>query len=85
MTTFISIIGFLAGTLTTIAFIPQVLKAWKSRSTKDISLLMFSILTTGVFLWLVYGLLKTDYPVIIANFVTFILASTILALKLKYK
>ncbi len=78
------ILGFLAGTLTTIAFVPQFLKAWKTKSTKDISLSMFLIFTIGVALWLIYGIMKVDYPIIAANAITVTLASMILAMKIKY-
>ncbi len=81
----ISILGLLAGSLTTIAFLPQVFKTWKSRSAKDLSLGMFSIFTTGVLLWLAYGILIRDVPVIAANMVTLILASILLTWKLRWK
>lgn len=80
----VTLLGLLAGTLTTIAFLPQLLKTWRSRSARDISLGMFSIFSTGVLLWLIYGLLIGDWPIIIANFVTFVLAGTILIFKLRY-
>ncbi|HJN57107.1 MAG: SemiSWEET transporter [Candidatus Woesearchaeota archaeon] len=82
---YIETIGFTAAALTTIAFLPQVIKAWKSKHTKDISLIMFIVLTIGIFLWVVYGFLILSMPVIAANVVTFVLALTILILKLKYK
>ena len=82
---FVDIIGFMAAILTTTAFIPQVLKTWKSKSTKDISLGMFLLFSLGVFLWLVYGILIESLPVIMANFAVFIFASIILFFKLKYK
>ena len=82
---YVEVIGFLAGILTTIAFIPQVIKVWKTKSTKDISLIMFIVLCTGIFLWLVYGILISSLPVILANIVTFILALIILIFKIKYK
>ena len=78
-------IGLVAGACTTIAFLPQVLKTWKSRSAKDLSLSMFSIFSLGVALWLVYGFLVNDVPVIAANMITLMLASTLLLFKLKYK
>lgn len=81
----ISLLGLLAGSFTTIAFLPQVLKTWKSRSAKDLSLGMFSIFTVGVGLWLTYGILIDDVPVIFANVVTLILASTLLFFKLRWK
>lgn len=80
----ITYIGLLAGTLTTIAFLPQVLRTWKTRSTKDISLGMFLTFCTGVFLWIVYGSLAADLPVLAANTATFVLASTILVFKFRY-
>lgn len=80
-----SIIGLVAGTLTTFALLPQVIKTLKTKSTRDISLAMFSITTTGLALWLVYGILIGAVPVIIANSVSLPLAITIIACKLKYK
>ena len=81
----VTILGLVAGTLTTLSFLPQVIKAWKSRSTRDISLGMFAMFCTGVFLWIVYGFLVGDIPVLVANTVTFLLAATILVLKLRYR
>jgi len=78
-------LGLTAGFLTTIAFLPQVVKSWKSKQTKDISLLMFSFSVSGFFLWLVYGILIRNLPLIIANLLTFIFAASILVLKIKYK
>jgi len=80
----VELVGYCAGTLTTISFLPQVIKAWKSRSTKDISLSMFLMFTTGVSLWLVYGIMIYDIPIIVANTVTVILAAAILAMKVKF-
>ncbi len=81
----ISLLGLIAGAFTTIAFLPQVLKTWKSRSAKDLSLGMFSIFTVGVGMWLAYGILINDLPVILANVVTLMLASTLLFFKLRWK
>ena len=78
------IIGFIAGIGTTIAFIPQVIQSLKTKSTKDINLMMYLIFCTGVFLWLIYGLLIKSYPVIFANGITFILAIIILMIKIKH-
>jgi MtN3 and saliva related transmembrane protein len=80
-----TIIGFTAAALTVIAFFPQLLKVWKTKSTKDISLGMFSIFCSGVFLWLIYGILIQDPPVTIANLLIFIQAFMILMFKVKYK
>ncbi len=79
----VTLLGFLAGILTTVAFIPQVIKTWRSQSTHDISLAMFAIFTAGVLAWLVYGVLISDLPVILANSVTLVLAGTILFFKLR--
>ena len=79
-----TIVGYAAGTLTTIAFVPQLLKAWKSKSTEDISLLMFLTFTTGVVMWLIYGVLLDEVPIIATNVATLGLASAILWLKIKY-
>jgi MtN3 and saliva related transmembrane protein len=82
---FVSIIGSVAGSFTVIAFFPQLMKVWKTRSTKDISLGMFSIFCVGVFLWFAYGILTDDLPVAIANLLTFVQALIILVFKVKYK
>lgn len=81
----IQLLGLVAGSLTTAAFLPQVIKTWKSRSAKDLSLGMFSLFCLGVAMWLVYGLVVRDIPVIAANLLTLLLASTLLFFKLKYK
>ncbi|MDJ0725176.1 MAG: SemiSWEET transporter [Prochloraceae cyanobacterium] len=81
----VTAVGLLAGTLTTISFVPQVIKTWTSRSTKDISLGMFLSFCLGVLLWIVYGISVGDLPVIVTNLATLILASTILTMKLIYK
>jgi MtN3 and saliva related transmembrane protein len=78
-------LGLAAATLTVIAFFPQVWKAWKTKSTKDISLGMFSTFCVGVLLWFVYGILTNNLPVTIANLLTFVQAFIILIFKLKYK
>ena len=62
-----SLIGFIAATLTTIAFLPQVIKVWKSRSARDISLGMYCLFSTGVLLWLVYGIMLAAWPIIVAS------------------
>ena len=77
-------IGFFAGFCTTIAFLPQAIKTWKTKSTKDISLLMFLIFITGVFFWLIYGILINELPLIVANAITLVLALSILVAKIKY-
>jgi len=80
----ITLIGLAAAFCTTVAFLPQVIQTWRTRSTGDLSLPMFSVMTTGVFLWLVYGLAISDVPLIAANGVTFVLSGTILYFKLRH-
>ncbi len=80
----VDLIGTLAGTFTTIAFIPQVVKTWRSGTAEDISLAMFLLFTSGVVLWLIYGIALNALPIIIANGITLLLALTIVALKIRY-
>jgi MtN3 and saliva related transmembrane protein len=82
---YVTVLGLVAAALTVIAFFPQLMKTWKTKSTKDISLGMFSAFSVGVFLWFVYGISIGDLPVTIANLLTFIQAFIILMFKLKYK
>ncbi|MFZ6000895.1 MAG: SemiSWEET family sugar transporter [Bacteroidota bacterium] len=81
----IQYLGLVAGALTTVAFVPQVLKTYKSRSAKDLSLGMFSIFFAGVALWLVYGIMVKDVPVIAANLLTLVLAFTLIVFKFKFR
>ena len=80
-----NILGFIAGTLTTIAFIPQVIKIWKSGHARDISMGTFALFSFGVLLWLLYGIQLGALPIILANGITLLLSLTILVFKLKYK
>jgi MtN3 and saliva related transmembrane protein len=79
------LIGAAAATLTTVAFIPQALKTFRSRDVSGISLGMYALFVTGLALWLVYGLLQGDWPVIVANAVTLALAGAVLLMKLRYR
>lgn len=79
-----NLLGLFAGTLTTLAFFPQVIKTWRTRSTADISLAMFSIFSVGLLLWLVYGIQIGSAPIVIANTVTLVLALIIVVLKLRH-
>ncbi|MEN1786274.1 MAG: SemiSWEET transporter [Bacteroidota bacterium] len=81
----IEIIGLLAATCTTAAFIPQVYKAWKYRSTADISLVMYLILLVGLVLWLIYGIYLGSIAIILANTITGVLVLTMLFLKIRHK
>jgi MtN3 and saliva related transmembrane protein len=78
-----SYLGFIAAFCTTIAFIPQAVKVYKSKHTKDISLGMFSLLNFGSLLWLWYGLVIISYPIIFANAITIIFALYILITKIR--
>jgi MtN3 and saliva related transmembrane protein len=80
----IDVIGMIAGTLSTVAFVPQVWRIWKTRSARDLSLPMYLIFTAGVALWFVYGLLLGALPIIVCNGLTLLLAGTVLAMKLKF-
>jgi MtN3 and saliva related transmembrane protein len=77
------IIGTLAAILTTLAFIPQAVHVIKTQDTKSLSLSMYVMFFTGVLLWLVYGIMNSDYPLIVANSITGLLAFTILVVKIK--
>ncbi len=78
-------IGFAGAFLTTISFIPQVVKIHKTKSADDVSLYMFILFTAGIILWLIYGIKKEMLPVIVANSITLILSLAILVMKIKYK
>jgi MtN3 and saliva related transmembrane protein len=77
-------IGFAAGTLTTISFIPQAWLSWKTRHTAGLSLGMYAIFTSGVALWLGYGLLIGAWPVIVSNSITLVLALFILSIRVRH-
>ena len=80
-----NIVGFTAAFLTTISYIPQVIKVMRSKSTEDLSLTTFLLLFLGLCLWLVYGILLKNFPIIIANIITLFFISLILIHKIKYK
>lgn len=77
------ILGYIAAFLTTAAFFPQTIKTIRTRDTQSISLAMYVMFTSGIALWLMYGLLVESWPLIFANSITFLLALTILVLKLR--
>lgn len=81
----IEILGLVAATFTTGAFVPQVYKTWKEKSTKDISLVMYTILLIGVLMWLYYGFSLHSLPIMIANLVTAVLLIIMTVLKLIHK
>jgi MtN3 and saliva related transmembrane protein len=80
----ITTIGLFAAACTTLSFLPQLIKIIRTKHTKDISLLMYLILGTGLFLWFVYGFLLRDLPIMIANGITFVLALAVVILRVKY-
>jgi len=80
----ILIIGYIAGALTTISFVPQVAKAWKMKETRDLSLVMLLLFAAGVLLWTLYGFWVDSLPIIAANLITFILILVLLGLKYRY-
>ncbi|MDA8229902.1 MAG: SemiSWEET transporter [Magnetospirillum sp.] len=75
-------IGSIAGTLTTVAFVPQVVKTWRSRSARDISLTMYLAFSAGVALWMLYALMIGSLPILVANGATLVLAGIIIAIKI---
>lgn len=79
-----TLVGLAAGFLTTIAFVPQVQKIWATKSAKDVSQKTFLAFTLGVALWLCYGILKQELPIIVWNAITLVLAGAILAMKMKF-
>ncbi len=85
MVDLIGVLGYVSAFLTTAAFVPQVVRVWRTRSTADISLVTFAALVTGITGWLVYGIIKEDPPIILANGATLVLAGIILFFKLRAK
>ncbi len=79
----VPLLGYAAATCTTVAFVPQVVRIWRTRSTRDISLGMFVVMTAGVLMWMLYGLIIHDRPLVAANGTTFVLSLTILVMKLR--
>lgn len=82
--TLLDLLGFSAGSLTTISFVPQVIKTWRSKSADDISSSMFALFSAGLVLWLIYGIYLQSIPIILANAITLILTAIILILKYHY-
>ena len=78
------ILGLAAGFFTTISFVPQIQKIWKTRSAEDVSKKMFLAVALGVALWLAYGIILEQWPIIIWNAISLVLAGAILALKYRF-
>jgi MtN3 and saliva related transmembrane protein len=81
----IILVGYIAGTLTTISFIPQVARAWKLKETRDLSFAMLLLFALGVLLWALYGVWIGSIPIIAANVITFILILVLLWMKINYQ
>ena len=81
----ITLTGYIAGTLTTISFLPQVIRSWKTKSTHDISFAMLALFGLGMLLWATYGFWLNSLPIILANLITFGLIIVLLAMKIRYK
>jgi MtN3 and saliva related transmembrane protein len=80
----VTLLGLAAAFCSTVAFLPQVIKTWRTRATRDISLGMFALLVSGIMLWLAYGIILEDLPLIAANGVTLVFAATILYFKVRH-
>ncbi|MDC9723654.1 MAG: SemiSWEET transporter [Urechidicola sp.] len=80
----VEIIGLLAATLTTASFVPQVLKVWRTKEVKNLSLTMYSAMLAGVILWFTYGVLINSISIILANIITAILVSCIIYFRIRY-
>jgi MtN3 and saliva related transmembrane protein len=81
----LTVLGLSAATLTTSAFLPQMIKTWQTKSAKDVSFVMLLTFITGVFLWLVYGIFRKDLAIILANGATLVFNLIILWLKIRYR
>jgi len=81
----VEILGYTAGTISSLTFLPQVVKTWKSRSAGDISLLMFLFATISVIIWLIYGILIKNGSIIYTNATILVLSSVMLYFKLRFK
>jgi len=75
-------VGYVAGFLATLAFLPQVVRAWRTRSTEDLSLAMLALFASGVGLWIVYGIMLDEPPIVIFNAITLCLTLILVGLKL---
>jgi MtN3 and saliva related transmembrane protein len=82
---FEDLIGYVAAFLTTCSFVPQVWKTFRTHDVSGISLGMYSVFATGVALWLLYGVLTQDWPIVAANAVTLALACLVLGMKVRYR
>ncbi|MDP3744544.1 MAG: SemiSWEET transporter [Methylotenera sp.] len=79
------LVGYIAAFLTTLAFVPQAHQSWKTRDLSGVSLPMYSLFSLGVFSWLIYGVMISSWPIVMANSITLVLACVVLYLKMKHK
>ena len=82
---FVDILGYAAGFITTLTFVPQVIKTWKEKSARDVSLMMFVIAFVNEIMWIGYGVLRNDMVIVITNVVMIIMCSIMLYFKKIYK
>lgn len=78
------ILGFFAGCLTSASTVPQLIKAWKTKDVKDVSVLMFVVLLSGVSLWTIYGVIREDWPIIVTNSFSVLFNATMIFLKFRF-
>jgi len=81
----VDILGYAAGAITSLTFLPQVIKTWKEKSAKDVSLLMFIIAAINEVMWIVYGVLLNNWVIILTNSIVLAMSLTMIYLKLRYK
>ena len=81
----IDILGIVAGILTTSGFVPQIIKTYKTKKVRDLSLLMFILLLTGLLLWLIYGIIEKNIPILFTNITAITYVVIILSMKIKYR
>lgn len=79
-----TLIGLITAICTTVSFVPQIVKILQTKRTDDVSLSMYAVFCTGIFLWIVYGFLIMDIPLLLANTISFILAMSVLILKIRH-
>lgn len=82
---FTTIVGFAAGMLTAVSMLPQVIKTYQTKKAEEVSLLMLIVLLTGIATWIVYGIMKKDYPIIITNCISLTINIILVVLRGKYK
>jgi MtN3 and saliva related transmembrane protein len=78
------ILGYAAGAITSLTFLPQVIKTWKEKSAKDVSLMMFIIAAINEVMWIVYGALLNNWVIILTNAIVLAMSLTMIFLKLRY-